>query len=168
MLARSLLFSSSPLLFTSRQLFVYRARCTIIAIYAVSSLSDHRNVVSTRSKKQSKCPVRSCETLLTVVAFQFGAEFRRFELDRKNPIKYDDFHRLIEELHHLQNIPFHITYLDKDGELLSINNDSIIEHILRVSTGLLRIFVQRKGTNVTINPSRTHTHTLSLPPLLFR
>ncbi|CAF1081756.1 unnamed protein product [Adineta steineri] len=83
---------------------------------------------------------------LLEVKSKFGAEFRRFELDRKNPIKFDDFHRLIEELHNLQNIPFHITYLDKDGELLSINNDSIIEHILRVNTGgLLRIFVQRKG-----------------------
>lgn len=77
--------------------------------------------------------------------FQFGAEFRRFELDRKNPIKFDDVYKLIEELHNLQQIPFNITYLDKDGELLSINNDTIIEHILRVNTGLLRIFVQRKG-----------------------
>ena len=48
-------------------------------------------------------------------------------------------------MHGLQNISFHITYLDKDGELLSINNDTIIEHILRVNTGLLRIFIQRKG-----------------------
>ena len=67
------------------------------------------------------------------------------ELDRKNPIKFDEFCKLIEDLHGLQNISFHITYLDKDGELLSINNDTIIEHILRVNTGLLRVFVQRKG-----------------------
>lgn len=60
-------------------------------------------------------------------------------------MKFDDFHQVIEQLHGLQAIPFHITYLDKDGELLSINNDSIIEHILRVNTGLLRVFVQRKG-----------------------
>lgn len=60
-------------------------------------------------------------------------------------MKFEEFYRLIEELHGLQPIPFHITYLDKDGELLSINNDTIIEHILRVYTGLLRIFVQRKG-----------------------
>ncbi len=78
-------------------------------------------------------------------SIQFGAEFRRCELDRKNPIKFDEFYKLIEELHTLGNIPFHITYLDKDGELLSINNDTIIEHILRVYSGLLRIFVQRKG-----------------------
>ncbi|CAF2510681.1 unnamed protein product [Rotaria sp. Silwood2] len=82
---------------------------------------------------------------LLEVKSKFGAEFRRFELDRKNPIKFDDFHKLIEDLHGLQHIPFHITYLDKDGELLSINNDTIIEHILRVNTGLLRIFIQRKG-----------------------
>lgn len=61
-------------------------------------------------------------------------------------MKFDEFYKLIEELHALQNTPFHITYLDKDGELLSINNDTIIEHILRVNTGLLRIFIQRKGT----------------------
>ncbi|CAF0944367.1 unnamed protein product [Rotaria sp. Silwood1] len=62
---------------------------------------------------------------LLEVKSKFGAEFRRFELDRKNPIKFDDFHKLIEDLHNLQHIPFHITYLDKDG--------------------LLRIFIQRKG-----------------------
>lgn len=60
-------------------------------------------------------------------------------------MKFEDFAQLIEELHALKNIPFHITYLDKDGELLSINNDTILEHILRVYSGLLRIFVQRKG-----------------------
>jgi hypothetical protein len=60
-------------------------------------------------------------------------------------MKFDDFHKFIEQLHNLRDISFHITYLDKDGELLSINNDTIIEHILRVFTGLLRIFVQRKG-----------------------
>ncbi|CAF3458955.1 unnamed protein product [Rotaria socialis] len=82
---------------------------------------------------------------LLEVKSKFGAEFRRFELDRQNPIKFDDFHKLIEDVHGLQHIPFHITYLDKDGELLSINNDTIIEHILRVNTGLLRVFIQRKG-----------------------
>lgn len=60
-------------------------------------------------------------------------------------MKFDEFSQLIEELHTLKNIPFHITYLDKDGELLSINNDTILEHILRVYSGLLRIFIQRKG-----------------------
>ena len=60
-------------------------------------------------------------------------------------MKFDDFYKFIEQLHGLENIAFHLTYLDKDGELLSINNDTIIEHILRVFTGLLRIFVQRKG-----------------------
>lgn len=64
-------------------------------------------------------------------------------------MKFDEFYKLIEDLHGLQCIPFHITYLDKDGELLSINNDTIIEHILRVTTGLLRIFVQRKGKEFT-------------------
>ncbi|CAF0810430.1 unnamed protein product [Adineta ricciae] len=82
---------------------------------------------------------------LLEVKSKFGAEFRRFELDRKIPIKFDDFYKLVEDLHGLQSIPFHVTYLDKDGELLSINNDTIIEHILRVYSGLLRIFVQRKG-----------------------
>lgn len=82
---------------------------------------------------------------LLEVKSKFGAEFRRFELDRNHPMKFDEFYKLIEDLHGLQCIPFHITYLDKDGELLSINNDTIIEHILRVTTGLLRIFVQRKG-----------------------
>ncbi|CAF0971572.1 unnamed protein product [Didymodactylos carnosus] len=66
---------------------------------------------------------------------KFGAEFRRFELDRAKNIRYDEFYKFLEELHFLQNIPFNITYLDKDGELLSINNDSIIEHILRVTPG---------------------------------
>ncbi|CAF1097057.1 unnamed protein product, partial [Didymodactylos carnosus] len=84
----------------------------------------------------------------------FGAEFRRFELDRTKSMKYEEFYKFLEDLHFLQDISFNITYLDKDGELLSINNDSIIDYILRVTPGLLRIFIQRKGesyqaTNVT-------------------
>jgi len=82
---------------------------------------------------------------LLEVKSKFGAEFRRFELDRKIPLKYEDFYQLIEQLHGLRNISFLITYLDKDGELLSITNDTIIEHILRVTTSFLRIFIQRKG-----------------------
>lgn len=60
-------------------------------------------------------------------------------------MKYEDFYQFIEQLHGLRNISFLITYLDKDGELLSITNDTIIEHILRVTTSFLRIFIQRKG-----------------------
>ena len=72
-------------------------------------------------------------------------------------IKFNEFCQLIEQIHCLSTFPLQINYLDKDGELLSINNDTIIEHILRVHTGLLRILIQRKDLINVSNRKLIHS-----------
>ncbi|CAH0386532.1 unnamed protein product [Bemisia tabaci] len=78
------------------------------------------------------------------VKSKFDAEFRRFSVSRKG--KYDEFHELVEELHHLSEVPFLIHYIDpKDGDLLPINNDDNLGIAAQHAMPLLRIIIQRKG-----------------------
>lgn len=77
---------------------------------------------------------------------QYGAEFRRFSLDRSDPGRYRDFHRLILRLHHLWQMDVLILYADVHGELLPINNDDNFWKAVTSTQSLLRIFIQLQGT----------------------
>ena len=81
-------------------------------------------------------------------SFQFDAEFRRFSLgkDVQNP-KFDDFYKMLENMHRLANIPFLICYTDPNGDLLPINNDDNYKVALCSAKPMLRLLVQRKGRN---------------------
>ena len=78
--------------------------------------------------------------------FQFDAEFRRFSLakDVQNP-KFDDFYKMLENMHRLANIPFLICYTDPNGDLLPINNDDNYRVALCTAKPMLRLLVQKKG-----------------------
>ncbi|KAK2081924.1 Partitioning defective 6 gamma [Saguinus oedipus] len=54
---------------------------------------------------------------------KFGAEFRRFSLDRHKPGKFEDFYKLVVHTHHISNSDVTIGYADVHGDLLPINND---------------------------------------------
>ncbi|XP_067251367.1 par-6 family cell polarity regulator gamma a [Chanodichthys erythropterus] len=84
--------------------------------------------------------LRSCSVL--EVKSKFGAEFRRFSLDRWEPGRYKDFYRLIVRLHHLWQMDVLISYADVQGELLPINNDDNFCKALTSTQSLLRIFIQ--------------------------
>lgn len=92
--------------------------------------------------------VLSCNFIQVLFSLQFGAEFRRFSLDRCEPGRYKDFHRLIVRLHHLWQMDVLIGYADVQGELLPINNDdNFCKAVTSGSTqSLLRIFIQLQGT----------------------
>jgi PB1 domain. len=77
------------------------------------------------------------------ILFQFDAEFRRFSVPKPDISTYNEFKILVEKLHHLDEIPFHLTYIATDGDLLPINNDSNLGKALLNS--FLRVIVQRKG-----------------------
>lgn len=91
----------------------------------------------TLRKSQS---LRCCSVL--EVKSKYGAEFRRFSLDRSEPGKYKDFHRLLVHLHHLWKIDVLIGYADVHGELLPINNDDNFVKAVTSTRSLLRIFIQ--------------------------
>lgn len=79
------------------------------------------------------------------VKSKYDAEFRRFGMNRQGLSKFEEFYQLVESLHGLNGIQFHISYTDRDGDLLPINNDNNLARVLNVTTGVLRLVVQRKG-----------------------
>ncbi|XP_052000569.1 par-6 family cell polarity regulator gamma a [Xyrauchen texanus] len=82
-----------------------------------------------------------CYSILEVKS-KYSAEFRRFSLDRCEPGKYTDFHKLIVHLHHLWRMDVLIGYADVHGELLPINNDDNFCKAVTSTQSLLRIFIQ--------------------------
>lgn len=78
---------------------------------------------------------------------KFNAEFRRFSIDISNPPSLEQFQAIIINLHHLTKTPFCLTYTDKEGDLLPINNHDNFTHALRVSKPLLRICVQHANNS---------------------
>ncbi len=83
--------------------------------------------------------------LVLEVKSKYDAEFRRFGLNRQSIKKFEEFYHLVEGLHGLNGIQFNICYTDRDGDLLPINNDNNLCRVLNVTTGVLRLIIQRKG-----------------------
>ncbi|MEE6506630.1 hypothetical protein FKM82_007769, partial [Ascaphus truei] len=74
----------------------------------------------------------------------FGAEFRRFALERSKPGRFDEFYGLLQHVHKIPNIDVLVGYADIHGDLLPINNDDNYHKALTTANPLLRIFLQRK------------------------
>jgi partitioning defective protein 6 len=83
--------------------------------------------------------------MFVLVYFQLDAEFRRFPMDKSKPRKFDELYLQVEKLHRLKSDPFVITYSDKDGDLLPINNDDNFNLALQTAKHILRVMIQRKG-----------------------
>lgn len=106
---------------------------------------------------RSDIPVSSsCLVLLVTVIFnvlsllifpslQYGAEFRRFSVDRVKPGKFEEFYKLILHIHRIANMEVMIGYADIHGDLLPINNDDNFCKAVSTAHPLLRIFIQRQG-----------------------
>ncbi|KAL4682593.1 hypothetical protein H8959_002148 [Pygathrix nigripes] len=79
------------------------------------------------------------------VKSKFGAEFRRFSLDRHKPGKFEDFYKLVVHTHHISNSDVTIGYADVHGDLLPINNDDNFCKAVSSANPLLRVFIQKRG-----------------------
>ncbi|KAJ8016525.1 hypothetical protein DPEC_G00008150 [Dallia pectoralis] len=89
--------------------------------------------------------VPSNRTLSAVeVKSKFGAEFRRFSLDRSKPGRFDEFYGLLQHVHRIPNVDLLVGYADVHGDLLPINNDDNYHKAISVASPLLRLFLQRK------------------------
>ncbi|XP_076131879.1 partitioning defective 6 homolog beta [Alosa pseudoharengus] len=89
--------------------------------------------------------VPSNRTLSTVeVKSKFGAEFRRFSLERSKPGKFDEFYGLLQHVHRIPNVDLLVGYADVHGDLLPINNDDNYHKAISTATPLLRLFLQRQ------------------------
>ncbi|KAF4088535.1 hypothetical protein AMELA_G00083890 [Ameiurus melas] len=82
-----------------------------------------------------------CRSVVEVKS-KFGAEFRRFSLDRYEPGVFKDFCQFILKLHHLFPTEIYISYADVHGDLLPINNDDNFCKAVSTAQTLLRIFIQ--------------------------
>ncbi|XP_071890952.1 partitioning defective 6 homolog gamma isoform X1 [Anas platyrhynchos] len=89
--------------------------------------------------------LRYLECSAVEVKSKFGAEFRRFSLDRYKPGKFEDFYKLILHIHHIANLEVMIGYADVHGDLLPINNDDNFFKAVSSAHPLLRVFIQRQG-----------------------
>ncbi|XP_016404681.1 partitioning defective 6 homolog beta-like [Sinocyclocheilus rhinocerous] len=89
--------------------------------------------------------VPSNRTLNAVeVKSKFGAEFRRFSLDRSKPGRFDEFYGLLQHVHRIPNVDLLVGYADVHGDLLPINNDDNYHKAISMAAPLLRLFLQRK------------------------
>ncbi|KAJ8370767.1 hypothetical protein SKAU_G00107950 [Synaphobranchus kaupii] len=89
--------------------------------------------------------VPSNRTLSAVeVKSKFGAEFRRFSLDRSKPGRFDEFYGLLQHVHRIPNVDLLVGYADIHGDLLPINNDDNYHKAISTASPLLRLFLQRK------------------------
>ncbi|XP_034269676.1 partitioning defective 6 homolog beta [Pantherophis guttatus] len=78
------------------------------------------------------------------VKSKFGAEFRRFSLERSKPGRFEEFYGLLQHVHKIPNVEVLVGYTDIHGDLLPINNDDNYHKAVSTANPLLRIFIQRK------------------------
>uniref|UniRef100_A0AAQ4S1V3 Par-6 family cell polarity regulator gamma b n=1 Tax=Gasterosteus aculeatus aculeatus TaxID=481459 RepID=A0AAQ4S1V3_GASAC len=75
---------------------------------------------------------------------KYGAEFRRFSVDRVKPGKFEEFYKLILHIHRIANMEVMIGYADIHGDLLPINNDDNFCKAVSTAHPLLRVIIQRQ------------------------
>ncbi|XP_028673011.2 partitioning defective 6 homolog gamma-like [Erpetoichthys calabaricus] len=93
------------------------------------------------NKSQS---LRFLDCTAVEVKSKFGAEFRRFSLDRLKPGKFEEFYKLILHIHRISNMDVKLGYADVHGDLLPINNDDNFCKAVSMANPLLRVFIQRQ------------------------
>ncbi|XP_023598745.1 partitioning defective 6 homolog beta isoform X2 [Trichechus manatus latirostris] len=99
---------------------------------------------------------------------EFGAEFRRFSLERSKPGKFEEFYGLLQHVHKIPNVDVLVGYADIHGDLLPINNDDNYHKAVSTANPLLRIFIQKKeeadysafGTDTLIRKKNVLTNVL--------
>ncbi|XP_066531337.1 par-6 family cell polarity regulator gamma b isoform X1 [Hoplias malabaricus] len=89
-------------------------------------------------------PLRHLELDAVEVKSKYGAEFRRFSVNRAKPGKFEEFFKLIMHIHSIANMEVMIGYADVHGDLLPINNDENFSKAVSTAHPLLRIFIQRQ------------------------
>ncbi|CAL1584720.1 unnamed protein product [Knipowitschia caucasica] len=87
---------------------------------------------------------RNADCNAVEVKSKYGAEFRRFSVDRLKPGKFEEFYKLILHIHRIANMEVMICYADIHGDLLPINNDDNFCKAVSTAHPLLRVFIQRQ------------------------
>ncbi|XP_068584599.1 par-6 family cell polarity regulator gamma b [Cebidichthys violaceus] len=89
-------------------------------------------------------PLQNADCNAVEVKSKYGAEFRRFSVDRVKPGKFEEFYKLILHIHRIANMEVMIGYADIHGDLLPINNDDNFCKAVSTAHPLLRVIIQRQ------------------------
>ncbi|XP_055732745.1 partitioning defective 6 homolog gamma-like [Salvelinus fontinalis] len=111
-----------------------------------------------RSFNKSQSSLQYFDCIAVEVKSKYGAEFRRFSVDRFKPGKFEDFYKLIMHVHRITNMEVMIGYADIHGDLLPINNDDNFCKAVSTAHPLLRVFIQRQEE---VDYSSYGTHSLT-------
>ncbi|XP_064836255.1 partitioning defective 6 homolog gamma-like [Oncorhynchus masou masou] len=111
-----------------------------------------------RSFNKSQSSLQYLDCIAVEVKSKYGAEFRRFSVDRFKPGKFEDFYKLIMHVHRISNMEVMIGYADIHGDLLPINNDDNFCKAVSTAHPLLRVFIQRQEE---VDYSSYGTHSLT-------
>ncbi|XP_015729240.1 partitioning defective 6 homolog alpha-like isoform X1 [Coturnix japonica] len=79
------------------------------------------------------------------VKSKFDAEFRRFAMKRSSAGTFQDFYRLLQNVHQIPCLDVLLGYTDVHGDLLPINNDDNYHKALSSANPLLRVIIQKKA-----------------------
>nr|XP_046217947.1 partitioning defective 6 homolog gamma-like [Oncorhynchus gorbuscha] len=111
-----------------------------------------------RSFIKSQSSLQYLDCIAVEVKSKYGAEFRRFSVDRFKPGKFEDFYKLVMHVHRISNMEVMIGYADIHGDLLPINNDDNFCKAVSTAHPLLRVFIQRQEE---VDYSSYGTHSLT-------
>lgn len=97
-----------------------------------------------RQQQQSyRTPLKLNDNVVEVKS-KFEAEYRRFALKRNGPGGFQEFHRLLQTIHHIPGVDVLLGYADVHGDLLPINNDDNFHKAVSSANPLLRIIISKK------------------------
>uniref|UniRef100_A0A8C9E8M4 PB1 domain-containing protein n=1 Tax=Phocoena sinus TaxID=42100 RepID=A0A8C9E8M4_PHOSS len=71
---------------------------------------------------------------------KFGAEFRRFSLERSKPGKFKEFYGSLQHVHKIPNVDILVSYADIHGDVLPINNDANYHKAVSAANPLFHIY----------------------------
>lgn len=128
----------------TNQAEIYVEKVASLLLFLYSIQTDHYETCSSISIHYDLSDV-------FLFLFQFEAEFRRFMIKRNEMTMYQDFRMFVNTIHKLNEIQFLISYVDKDGDILPINNDDNYARALSVAEPLLRLILRRKGASLMGN-----------------
>ncbi|KAJ7991384.1 hypothetical protein DPEC_G00283250 [Dallia pectoralis] len=111
-----------------------------------------------RSEPRDRSSLQYLNCTAVEVKSKYGAEFRRFSVDRFKPGKFEEFYKLIMHVHRIANTEVMIGYADVHGDLLPINNDDNFCKAVSTAHPLLRVFIQRQEE---VDYSSYGTHSLT-------
>ncbi|KAF7699114.1 partitioning defective 6 homolog alpha [Silurus meridionalis] len=96
--------------------------------------------------RNQRTPQKNTDSVVEVKS-KFEAEYRRFALQRNGTVSFQEFYRLLQNVHHIPGVDVLLGYADVHGDLLPINNDDNFHKALSSANPLLRIIIQKRDVD---------------------